>query len=281
LNLKASISIVRPINCAMIGFAVIIGYFVSKPSAVSPPAIALGFITGFAICAFSMVVNDYYDIEVDRVNQPTRPLPSGEVSKKGAVGIAIVALLVGFAATALLLDLEAVLIVALYSLLAWLYDFRAKKYGLAGNLIVASSLAIPFIYGGVISGGQVLDSLLLFMASTSFLAGVGREVVKAMADVSGDQKRGVRSYASVHGMKPAAALGAAFFLLAVVTSDLPLLLIPVSVFYEVGVVLPDAAFVYLAFRILTHADVKGALSVKKTALMGMLVGLIVFIGGAF
>jgi geranylgeranylglycerol-phosphate geranylgeranyltransferase len=281
LNLRASISILRPVNCAMIGFAVIIGYFVSKPTAVSPTAMALGFVTGFAICAFSMVVNDYYDIEVDRVNQPTRPLPSGEVSKNEAVGIAVLMLVVGFAATALLLSLEAVLIVALYSFLAWLYDFRAKKYGLAGNLVVASSLAIPFIYGGVISGGQVLESLLLFMASTSFLAGVGREVVKAMADVPGDQKRGVRSYASVHGLRSAAGLGAVFFLLAVVTSVLPLLLVPVSVFYKVGVVVPDAAFVYLAYRIVTHADVKGALSVKKTALMGMLVGLIVFIGGAF
>jgi len=281
LNLKASISIVRPVNCAMIGFAVIVGYFVSKPGSVSAEAIGLGFVTGFAICAFSMVVNDYYDIEVDRVNQPTRPLPSGQVSKRGAGGIAVFMLVVGFVATGLLVNVGAVLIVALYSLLAWLYDFRAKKYGLAGNLVVASSLAIPFIYGGVISGGQVLDSLLLFMASTSFLAGVGREVVKAMADVPGDQKRGVRSYASVHGMKAAAALGAVFFLLAVVTSVLPLVLIPVSVFYKVGVVLPDAAFVYLAYRILTHTDVKGALSVKKTALMGMLVGLIVFIGGAF
>jgi geranylgeranylglycerol-phosphate geranylgeranyltransferase len=281
LNLKASISIVRPINCAMIGFAVIIGYFVSKPTAVSPEAIVLGFVTGFAICAFSMVVNDYYDIEVDRVNQPTRPLPSGAVSKSGAVGIAVLMLAVGFAATAVLLDAEALLIVALYSFLAWLYDFRAKKYGIAGNMVVASSLAIPFIYGGVISGGQVLDSLLLFMASTSFLAGVGREVVKAMADVEGDKKRGVRSYASVYGLRSAAAVGAVFFLLAVVTSLLPIALISVSIFYKVGVVLPDAAFVYLAYRILTHADVKGALSVKKTALMGMLLGLIVFIGGAF
>jgi hypothetical protein len=68
---------------------------------------------------------------------------------------------------------------------------------------------------------------------------------------------------------------------AVVTSLLPLLVIQVSTLYRVGVVLPDAAFVYLAYRILTHADVKGALSVKKTALLGMLVGLIVFIGGAF
>lgn len=281
MNLKASISILRPINCAMIGFAVIIGYFVSRPASASPEAIVLGFVTGFAICAFSMVVNDYYDIEVDRVNQPTRPLPSGGVSKRGATAIALLMLLVGFGASALLLNLEAVLIVALYSFLAWLYDFQAKKYGVAGNLIVASSLAIPFIYGGAISGGRVLDSLLLFMASTSFLAGVGREVVKAMADVEGDKKRGVRSYASVHGLRSAAALGAFFFLLAVVTSLLPLALIPVSVFYKVGVVLPDAAFVYLAYRILTHADVEGALSVKKTALMGMLLGLIVFIGGAF
>lgn len=280
MNLRASISIVRPVNCAMIGFAVVVGYFVSRPASVSPEALVLGFVTGFAICAFSMVVNDYYDIEVDRVNQPTRPLPSGAVSKSGAVGIGVAMLAVGFAAAVLLLDPVAVLIVALYAVLAWLYDFRAKKYGLAGNLIVASSLAIPFIYGGVISGGQVLDSLLLFMASTSFLAGVGREVVKAMADVPGDQKRGVRSYASVHGMRPAAALGALFFLLAVVTSALPLLVIPVSFFYKVGVVLPDAAFVYLGYRIVTHADVKGALSVKKSALMGMLLGLIVFIGGA-
>src|SRR2546430_10354321 len=138
----------------MIGLAVIVGYFVSKPATVSPLAIVLGFVTGFAICAFSMVVNDYYDIEVDRVNQPTRPLPSGQVSKKGAVGIAAVVLGVGFAAAGLLLDLTAVLIVALYSFLAWLYDSRAKKDGLAGNLIVASSLALPFIYGGAPSLGR-------------------------------------------------------------------------------------------------------------------------------
>jgi geranylgeranylglycerol-phosphate geranylgeranyltransferase len=280
LNLRAAVSILRPVNCAMIGFAVIIGYFVSKPAAVSPIDIVLGFMTGFAICAFSMVVNDYYDIDVDRVNQPSRPLPSGALSKSDAVAIAAVTLILGFITTALTLDFQALLIVALYSFLAWLYDFRAKKYGVAGNMVVASSLAIPFVYGGVISGGQVLDSLLLFMASTSFLAGVGREIVKAMADVPGDQKRGVRSYASVHGMRAASLLGALFFLAAVVTSVLPLFVISVNDFYRVGVLLPDAAFVYLAYRIVTRPDVARALSVKKEALMGMLVGLIVFVGGA-
>jgi geranylgeranylglycerol-phosphate geranylgeranyltransferase len=280
LNLRAAVSILRPVNCAMIGFAVVIGYFVSKPAGVSPIDIVLGFMTGFAICAFSMVVNDYYDIDVDRVNQPSRPLPSGALSKSDAVAIAAIALILGFAATAFTLDFQALLIVALYSFLAWLYDFRAKKYGVAGNMVVASSLAIPFVYGGVISGGHVLDSLLLFMASTSFLAGVGREIVKAMADVPGDKERGVRSYASVHGMRAASLLGALFFLAAVVTSVLPLFVISVNDFYRVGVLLPDAAFVYLAYRIVTRPDVARALSVKRAALMGMLLGLIVFVGGA-
>ena len=48
----------------MIGLAVVVGYFVSKPSTYSQATLVLGFVSGFAICAFSMVVNDYYDVEV-------------------------------------------------------------------------------------------------------------------------------------------------------------------------------------------------------------------------
>jgi geranylgeranylglycerol-phosphate geranylgeranyltransferase len=281
LSLRAFFSILRPINCAMIGFAVIVGAFVSKPATVHPASLALGFITGFAICAYSMVINDYYDVEVDRVNQPSRPLPSGAVTMKSALVLAVAMLVIGLAAAVALLDVAAVAIALLYALLSWLYNFRAKKYGLSGNLIVASSLAIPFIYGGVAAGGSVASSLLLFMAGTAFLSGVGREVVKAMADTVGDEKRGIRSFARVHGMKAAAVLGAAFFLASVVSSLLPLVLISVSIFYKVGVVVPDVVFIYLAYAILRKPTGEGALVVKTRALFGMLVGLIVFIGGAF
>ena len=84
MSLRAFVSILRPINCAMIGFAVIVGAFVSKPPTVDAADLLLGFVTGFAICGYSMVINDYYDIEVDRVNQPDRPLPSGVVTHRGA-----------------------------------------------------------------------------------------------------------------------------------------------------------------------------------------------------
>ena len=95
MSLRAYFSILRPVNCAMIGFAVIVGIFVSKPPSLHLDSLALGFVTGFAICAYSMVINDYYDIEVDRVNQPGRPLPSGAISPGGATALALAMLVRG------------------------------------------------------------------------------------------------------------------------------------------------------------------------------------------
>ncbi|MDA4128080.1 MAG: geranylgeranylglycerol-phosphate geranylgeranyltransferase [Thaumarchaeota archaeon] len=280
MTLKAATTLIRPINCAMIGFAVIVGEFVSKPSQVPVLNSVFGFLTGFFICAYSMVVNDYYDIEVDRVNQPGRPLPSGGITLQGAYRLSVLMLMAGMAFAVLTVNIVAVAIAALYAFLSWLYNSRAKKAGLPGNFIVASSLAIPFIYGGVVSNGSIFNSLLLMMAFTSFFAGVGREVVKAMADTAGDARRGVKSVAVASGLNAASRVGAGLFLLAVFTSLVPLFLRLSNLFYEVGVVVPDLIFIYLAVSILREPDREKALAVKKTALLGMLVGLFVFIGGA-
>jgi len=281
MGLRAGLEILRPANCIMIGFAVIVGVFVSKPAQVNAVQGALGFLTGFFICAYSMSVNDIYDIEVDKVNRPDRPIPSGRVSTPAAVRLALLVLLAGVAASVLSLNPLAVVIALFYAFLSWLYNNSAKQTGLPGNLIVASSLAIPFIYGGVISGGNLTRSLLLMMALTSFFSGVGREVVKAMADIEGDAKRGVNSLARKNGLRFASGVGAIFFVLAVFTSWIPLALGLANEFYTFGVVVPDAIFVYLAASILAGNDPANAHKVKRTALIGMAVGLIVFVGGAY
>lgn len=41
----------------------------------------LGFICGFALSAAALILNDYFDYEVDLINAPNRPLPSGAVSR--------------------------------------------------------------------------------------------------------------------------------------------------------------------------------------------------------
>jgi geranylgeranylglycerol-phosphate geranylgeranyltransferase len=263
----------------MIGFAVIVGEFVSKPGTISIPQSILGFLTGFFVCAYSMVINDIYDVEVDRVNQPGRPIPSGRISIAGAKRISLAVLIVGIACSVLSLNPFAVAVACVYAALSWFYSSRAKRAGIAGNLIVASSIAIPFIYGGVISGGSILGSLLLLMSLTAFFSGVGREVVKAIDDVDGDAKRGVKSIARSSGKGVASVVGGAFFLVAVFTSLLPLLFDLANRIYQFGVVIPDVVFIYLAASILLNPNQGNAHRVKNWALLGMLLGLIVFIGG--
>ena len=280
VNARRALDIIRPANCAMIGFAVIVGAFVSKPASVSGVQLVLGFLTGFFICAYSMTVNDIYDLEVDRVNRPDRPIPSGEVSVMGATRLSVLALGLGMACAILALNPIGVAIAAAYAFLSWLYNSRAKRTGLAGNLIVASSLAIPFVYGGEVMGGSITGSLLLMMALTAFFSGVGREVVKGMADVEGDAKREVNTIARSRGLSQASAVGALFFVLAVVTSWVPLLTGLANPIYTFGVIVPDLIFVYLAAAILVKHDPRSAHRVKRVALAGMTAGLIVFIGGA-
>ncbi len=281
MSFRAGLDLLRPANCAMIGFAVIVGIFVSKPAEVKVIQGTLGFLTGFFLCAYSMSTNDVYDVEVDRVNRPERPIPSGHVSTQAAVRLSVIVLVAGVASCVLTLNPLAVGIALLYAFLMWVYNSRAKQTGLPGNLLVASSLAIPFIYGGVVSGGSLTRSLLLMMALTSFFSGVGREVVKGMADVEGDAKRGVNSVARSRGLKAASSVGAAFFLLAAVTSWVPLALGLANGFYTFGVIVPDAVFVCLAASIVTRHDPANAHRVKRIALAGMAVGLIVFVGGAY
>ena len=281
MNPRGLLDLIRPVNCVMIGFAVIVGAFVSKPSSEPWLQLALGFFTGFFICAYSMSVNDIYDLEVDRVNRPDRPIPSGRISVSHASKVSLAMLAAGLACAFLSFIPLAVVIALAYAFLSWLYNARAKRTGLPGNLIVASSLAIPFIYGGAVSGGSIGGSLLLMMALTAFFSGVGREVVKSMADVEGDAKREVNSIARTRGLGFASRIGALFFLLAVLTSWVPLITGLANQVYTYGVIIPDVIFAYLAVTIVLHYDSKSAYRVKRVALAGMTVGLLVFIGGAF
>ena len=282
MNVKGVLDLIRPVNCAMIGFAVIVGAFVSKPSSILTYQLALGFLTGFFICAYSMAVNDIYDLEVDKVNRPERAIPSGRVSVREASRLSMAALGSGMVCSVLSLNPLAVAVAASYAFLSWLYNRWAKRTGLPGNLIVASSLAIPFIYGGEVSGGSIAESLLLMMALTAFFSGVGREVVKGMADVEGDAKRDVNSIARTRGLGLASSVGALFFLLAVITSWVPLVTPGLATrLYTYGVLIPDAIFIFLAASILVRHEPSSAYRVKRIALAGMTVGLLVFIGGAF
>ena len=277
---RSLLSLIRPANSVMVGFAVIVGKAVTSNNyhTIFTGTSLLGFLTGFFISSFSMVSNDIYDLEVDKINQPNRPLARGMVTLKMARAFSLVLVSLGLLAS-IGTGAFTFTIAAIFAVVGWVYNSRAKMTGLLGNSLVALSLAIPYIYGSVALGNYSVN-LGYLLALTSFLAGLGREVLKGVADVSGDKMRKVKTVAISHGARAARVLAACLFLVAVASSAFPVL------FDLLGRALPvylgliaatDAVFLYLAYRLLSSRNESDALNLKTIALGGMMLGLVSYL----
>lgn len=274
------LSMIRPANSTMVGFAVVVGIAVTSNNyhQIFTITSLLGFLTGFFISSFSMVSNDIYDLEVDRVNQPRRPLPSGAISVRQAIVFSLALLIMGLLVS-ILLGLINFAIAAIFALIGWFYNHQGKKMGLFGNALVALSLAIPYIYGSVALSNYSIN-LGYLLALTSFLAGLGREVLKGLSDIAGDKIRNIRTVAISRGVKTAKILTGALFLFAVISSALPVIfallghgLIP----YLVLITIPDVIFLYLTYKVLSLQNERDSLRLKGIALAGMMSGLVAYL----
>jgi len=269
--------IARIPNCIMMGLAVIIGEFMSLGTAVPIYSVVVGFLVGFFLVAGSMAMNDILDTEIDRINSPKRPIPSGRVSKTEATAFATITLALGLSLAFALSVVNLVIAVLAVSLMLY-YNRFGKKTGLPGNAVVSANLAIPFIFGGAIGG---ISNTLYIFALLAFLAGMGREVIKGMADIEGDSKRGVRTLAVSKGLGTAAKTGALFLVAAVLLSVIPIAFGMVSWLYTPFVLVCDLGFLYSAYSIVRDPSPGNALRSKNQALVWMLLGLIAFIAGGF
>src|SRR6266487_6667877 len=84
-RLNAYLTLIRPPNTVMIGLAVIIGEAIAVAPQLPGIQVAIfGFLTASLMMAGTMVANDVYDVEIDKVNGPQRPLPSGTVKTRDA-----------------------------------------------------------------------------------------------------------------------------------------------------------------------------------------------------
>lgn len=168
--------------------------------------IALACLATLLVAASANAWNDYLDVEIDRINQPRRPLPSGLISLRRArafsVALAILSLIV-----ASFINLPAFLIVLFSNLLLFVYSWRLKSTVLMGNATVAFMSAMSAIFGGV-AAGKVLPSLWLALIVS--VAIMGREVLKTLADYEGDLRHRCRTVATVWGKRKARVV---FFLL--------------------------------------------------------------------
>jgi len=272
--------LMRPVNCFMMGFAVIVGATIANSSSLrsSLPNLAYGFSTGFMLTAASMAINDYYDREIDAINEPSRPIPSGAVKPKEALAFASLLTVTGFVA-AYLASAPCLFTAAVAWLLFVTYTTVGKRSGLPGNFLVSACVAIPFVYGSVATTNEVKLAVMIF-AAIAFLSNTGREVTKGIVDVRGDKSENVKTLAVRYGERKAAVAAAVLYLSSVLLSPTPLFLNIVSFWFIPLVIITDIGLVVSSITLVRDCSASNAKKVKNVILLWFMIDLLAFFVGA-
>lgn len=267
----------------MMGFAVIVGAFVVRADISSYVddvflKFAFGFSTAFTLTGASMAINDYWDRDIDKINEPTRPIPSGLISPIQGLIFAAILTSLGFVAAAVT-NFSCLVIAVLSWVVSVMYTTKGKSTGLPGNLLVSLCIAIPFIYGSfIVKQGFELSAVIF--ATLAFLSNTGRELTKGIVDVHGDRTKNIKTIAISHGQRTAAFAASAFYVLASGVSLLPFYLRMVSSWFLPFVLLADAGFVASSLMLIRDHSLKNARRIKNLALLWMIFGLLAFITGS-
>lgn len=217
MSISGLFRITRPHNSVVAGFAALIGYLIATGT-LTLPSLLLAVIVA-CITAGGNVINDLYDVEIDRVNRPERPIPSGQVSLSGARLYAGMLFIVGISLAALTTTLcLAIAVINTGMLVA--YAVLLKRTPLVGNVAVAYLAASIFLFGGAFAGVEGLFQNLP-LAGITFLATVAREVLKDAEDVSGDAAGGAVTLPMIVGVRRTGLLAFACACGAVFASILP------------------------------------------------------------
>lgn len=215
---RAVLELLKPVTWFPPMWALACGMVSSgAPAAGHWPLIITGILlAGPLLCGASQVVNDWFDREVDAVNEPGRPIPSGRVPGYWGLGIAI--------AWSLLAALVAwqlgpwVFGPALLGIvLAWAYSappLRFKQNGWIGNAAVGFSYeGLPWVTGAALLTDGAAPALSVLVVA--FLYSVGAHGIMTLNDfkaIEGDRRMGVGSLPVKLGANSAAVVASVFML---------------------------------------------------------------------
>jgi len=210
-------------------------------------------LAGPLVCGTSQACNDWYDREVDAINEPGRPIPSGRIPGRWGLGIAVAWSVLSLVVAAALGPW--VLAAGVFGLaLAWAYSappFRLKLNGWFGNTAVGLCYeGLPWFTGAAaLTMAQMPDWRITTLALLYSAGAFGIMVLNDFKAVEGDVELGIRTLPVQLGVRRAAILAC------------------------VVMAVPQVAVIALlgAYGRTTEAGIVAGLLVAQLALMPMLV----------
>ncbi len=276
-KIRGVIQIFRPELPFAAGVCVILGELIALGKFPSVGQIFLGFVSVFFISGSALVLNDYFDLEVDKVNMPERPLPAGILSPSEALFLTGFAIAVGLIAS-LLIGVTAFLFCAVACVVGILYNWKFKEAGVIGNLMVSSCVAFTFLFGGI-AVGDPWNKIVWCFAAMAFFIDLGEEIAGDAMDVEGDKKRGSRSIAILMGRRFALGVSCSLFGLVIVISFIPVVLGWLGASYLFMICIMDALMILFTVRLVKSKTSREGRSSMRGIYLGALVGMLAFIAG--
>lgn len=268
-RLQGALTITRPGNALAAGLLTFIGTFVAgDPTAAAAGAAVLATILATGA---GMAINDYIDRDIDAINRPERPIPSGVISARWALWQSI---LLFFIAVALALTLPPLAIgIAAINLVALVsYTSLFKQLPGVGNLVVALLSGSTFLFGGA-AVGNISETVILFVLAA--FASLGREIIKDVEDIVGDRAEGLQTLPIAIGPRRATWIAGTSLAIATVASPLPYLTSMFGRTYLIVVTPAIGVMLYGFYRSFAEPGV-GQRAIKT----GMYLAIIAFVVGS-
>jgi 4-hydroxybenzoate polyprenyltransferase len=170
----------------------------------------LGIVMAAVLNAASNAINQIYDLDIDRVNKPKRPLPSGRLSIREAwiftwITYAIALVLAWFVAPGGRHECFWIVVVA--TIITFLYSvppFRTKRLGIWANVTIAIPRGVLLKVAGWTSVKTMFGAEPWYIGAIFGLFLLGASTTKDFADMEGDARGGCRTLPIIYGVRRAA-----------------------------------------------------------------------------
>ena len=273
---KSIFQITRFEHAIMIVLAVFVGQSIALGSL---PMLGLTIILSLFAPVFiemaSFALNDYLDVETDKINKKNdRPLVNGSMTTRQVMVVIISCYLIGLLLS-FYVNEYAFTIVVVFGLFSVLYNWKLKDIALIGNLYIALSMAIPFIYGSLVLTGTV-PMVVVIISLMAFLVGLGREIAKTVQDLEGDLKaRNTKSLPVYIGVPKSLNITMFTYWMAVILSFYLVLnwfngnLIPIIL-----MMVADIMLIYIGYKVITNKNDKTLKMAQNYSLIALFIALI-------
>jgi geranylgeranylglycerol-phosphate geranylgeranyltransferase len=265
----------RPVNVIIAAASIVIAIVICGSLDFSLAVVA-AVLSCALITAAANAINDYFDIEIDRINKPNRPLPSGMLEPRAAL-IFSASCFAGGLLLSVLINFIALLIAVCTSILLYYYSARLKRTVLFGNIVVSLATALAFVYGGVAVGHPYHA---IVPACFAFMMHLGREIIKDMEDMEGDKTQQAFTFPVKFGLEPSRWSVTIIFNFLILMTVAPFILNYYGLWYFIIVMAGvDTLLIFSIIRIWTAPERRIFRQLSELLKVDMFIGLLAIYAG--